>query len=367
MLDATAAYLQGDEIDRTLILKLPNPPPPGVPEDAVLLCLSSIYGTKDAGRKWWSKLRRTLIELGWRESRLERALCLLLVIDGANMRLIGVFCTHVDDIFAAGDENEAKDTDSMHTLEVRLHIKTAKPPFRYCGKGVSEDEDGTVRISMKETAEALEEVTVPAPRRKETTSPLTIEEKSEYRSVNGSIGWLSRQLRGDLSFGYSILAQKVNDACVSDLLDLNRVVREAHEASNAEFVCKAGTCLDHGYLTVFVFVDSSLQNVDDEDVGEKVRSQAGYVIGICDGEMMKNGGSPIHILEWSSSRIEMCAGERCPLRRMASSKVLRPAIGERWRSFDSAGSRCNCFAGSHPPRSPRQGGRETQGGLQSCT
>ena len=49
-LDAKNAYLQSGGIDRILLLKMPNPPPPGRGKHDIMQALGSIYGTKDAGR-----------------------------------------------------------------------------------------------------------------------------------------------------------------------------------------------------------------------------------------------------------------------------------------------------------------------------
>ena len=56
--DATCAYLQGEGIDRLLVLRAPRPPPPGIPEGALFRTKAAIYGTKDAGRPWWMRLKK---------------------------------------------------------------------------------------------------------------------------------------------------------------------------------------------------------------------------------------------------------------------------------------------------------------------
>ena len=48
--DASNAYLQGEAIDRLLVLRAPNPPPPGVAPGQLMRAKGSIYGTNDARR-----------------------------------------------------------------------------------------------------------------------------------------------------------------------------------------------------------------------------------------------------------------------------------------------------------------------------
>ena len=59
---------------------------------------------------------------------------------------------------------------------------------------------------------------------------------------------------------------------------------------------------DDGLRTV-VFADSSLNNRDDEDFGENVRSQLGFVCLLCDDGLYKHGEGPVHVLDWSSTRV----------------------------------------------------------------
>ena len=100
--DAECAYLQGDGINRQLILRSPTPPPPGVVAGQLFRARASIYGTKDAGRGWWKKLFRVLTEMGWRCSVLEN--CLFYLYDEQS-QLRGILATHVDDLFVAGDHS----------------------------------------------------------------------------------------------------------------------------------------------------------------------------------------------------------------------------------------------------------------------
>ena len=68
--DASNAYLQGEAIDRLLILRAPEPPPPGVPRGQLMKAKGSIYGTKDAGRRWWKRLHKVLTGARWCASKL---------------------------------------------------------------------------------------------------------------------------------------------------------------------------------------------------------------------------------------------------------------------------------------------------------
>ena len=62
--DAECAYLQSEGLDRSLLLRMPNPAPPGKHPGEVVAATGAIYGTKDAGRKWYYHLKCTLEKHG---------------------------------------------------------------------------------------------------------------------------------------------------------------------------------------------------------------------------------------------------------------------------------------------------------------
>ena len=103
--DLEAGYFQGEEMSRVLILK---PPPSGLPDGAVgptdrLLARVPIYGTKDAGRGLWRKVRKCFLGKGLKEVFGQQGLYVL-VIDQTPEMLVA---THVDDLlFAFSDKCE---------------------------------------------------------------------------------------------------------------------------------------------------------------------------------------------------------------------------------------------------------------------
>ena len=112
--DAPSAYLQGKDVERTLLLRCPHPPPPGIKKGTVFRARASIYGTRDAGRRWWERLREVLVEAGWIESNLEK--CFFRFYN-KNGKLAGLLISHVDDLLIGFDE---------YTLKSRAASKLSK-------------------------------------------------------------------------------------------------------------------------------------------------------------------------------------------------------------------------------------------------
>ena len=93
--DITNAYFQGTEQDRLMLLKQPKGGLPGENPENYFIARVPIYGTVDAGRKFWKKLRTKLEEKGLRENAIMPALYSMTNDEGQVTLMVG---THVDDI-----------------------------------------------------------------------------------------------------------------------------------------------------------------------------------------------------------------------------------------------------------------------------
>ena len=67
MADISNAYLQGKENDRVILYRIPKDgiPEEGVAGGTVILARVPIYGTADAGRGFWLKLKEVILEQGY--------------------------------------------------------------------------------------------------------------------------------------------------------------------------------------------------------------------------------------------------------------------------------------------------------------
>ena len=106
--DISNAFFQGKEMDRGLLIR---PPKGGLPDpeyadgETMILARVPIYGTTDAGRKFWERLRGVIVEAGFRENQISKALYSFTDKHG---KVIALICTHVDDmLWAAKPEEES--------------------------------------------------------------------------------------------------------------------------------------------------------------------------------------------------------------------------------------------------------------------
>jgi hypothetical protein len=275
--DADCAFLQGGGIQRLLVLRAPNPPPPGVQPGQLFRACASIYGTKDAGRGWWERLREVLLRHGWVESYLERCLFVLF----AAGTLVGILISHVDDLFYGGRAEHEVFERAVRGVQKDISMNIKAGSFTYCGKDVKQKDDYSIVVSQPDSCLSLESVQISNARRRDIEALLTAEETTELRSGIGSLGWVARQGRADLLAVTSILAQSVKAPKIKHLIQLNKAIRDAAEGAASELWFHADTGIDISNANIFVNADASWANVDDPNIGERTKSQCGHVQGFC--------------------------------------------------------------------------------------
>ena len=238
--DASTAYLQSQGISRLLILRPPRPPPPGISPLSLLRAKGSIYGTRDAGRSWWRKLYRVLLSKQWVMSKLEPALFFLY----EDKNLTGILISHVDDLYCSGIGKLYE--ESMRVLEKEIYLKKKVGEFRFCGKNVKQLPDGSIAVDQKDAIWSLDYVVLDKKRRAQPNARLTEPEKTQFRALIGSLGWIARQTRPDVLVNVSIASQQLGSPSVKDMVDLNKVVRVLKEELHQAAVRAQGPgCLCH--------------------------------------------------------------------------------------------------------------------------
>ena len=114
-----------------------KPPPGGLPDpdyadgETMILARVPIYGTEDAGRKFWTRLRSVIVSNEYREGKIAKAMYVIEVDHDVKAMLI----THVDDLIWA-----TKPGYAMHIRAILKEFevnedKMKKNEFRFCGKG----------------------------------------------------------------------------------------------------------------------------------------------------------------------------------------------------------------------------------------
>ena len=125
--DISSAYLQGKQNDRVILYRIPKGgiPEEGIEEGAVLAARVPIYGTKDAGRGFWLRLKEVLLEHGY---TLNAILPTIFALRNKG-KIVGVMSSNVDDLLHDSlPDHESAMKKIFDTLSVR---ERNLAPFRF--------------------------------------------------------------------------------------------------------------------------------------------------------------------------------------------------------------------------------------------
>lgn len=298
--DISAAFLQGSTLDRTLILSMPRGGIPGEIPGRYYVVSTAVYGTKDAPRGWYKNLHGTLISEGFRQVPHEAAAC---VINDDSGEVTGMVVVHVDDLLWTG--GKFIEEKMQKVCNIYKFGKIMKNDFRYCGREIKKDSSG-VHVTCPSLIDRVKPVYLSAEQRKNKDGKVTEEIKGQLRSVIGSLAWLARVCRPDMSYGVSRLQSAVSDAKYSDVIFANNLVNVARNSREEGITYP---------LKQFRFEDAKIiaiqdaSHANDFDVsgsGKKLgfRSQSGRILCLAGPDFSKDHFGPMLLVEWHSTVIK---------------------------------------------------------------
>ena len=176
-------------MDRLLLLWPPKGGLPGEGDDKYALASNlPVYGTGDAGRRFYKAFRAAAISAGLVENEVMKSLYAF-SLDGDIKVIVG---THVDDLlYAMKPEYEYIMTNLLEMFEIK---ETKEGKFRFCGREYEQFDDFSIKVTAKDNIETVKPISYTVGNRT-AESKATLGEIAQLRSVNGSIGWVARQLQ----------------------------------------------------------------------------------------------------------------------------------------------------------------------------
>merc|ERR1712177_119746 len=188
------------------------------------------------------------------------------------MGLMGLISSHVDDFTIAGTTEFVKRI--VTGIQERFTVsKVEEGNFRFTGLDVK-TKNGKIEISMEDYAKSIKKIK--EIRKADINEKLTTAELKEYRKYTGKISWLSQGTRPDLSYSTLNLAKKNNNAVISDLRNVNRIVEKVKKEENKVVYGRIG---DKETLQVIGIVDASYKS-DEKSIG-------GMMIVLADDKMTR--------------------------------------------------------------------------------
>ena len=318
--DISNAFLQGaplkDKPD--MFMRQPKQGLPGLKPGQLLKLLKPVYGRPDAPRAWYDELSRILeTELGFSKCQVDPAMFALRDSAGA---LRGLMIVHVDDVMIAHD-GSTQGANMVEALCARfpfgtwMKVSEQQCGVSYCGKEIKLDSrDGEQCIVLTQNAfidGRLQPMQISGARAKELDCLATDIEKTDFRSVVGSLQWLTVQSRPDVAFECNQLQKRVSDLRVRDLLRANKAVKEVIR-NRFEIVFKS---LGHDAELV-TFHDAGLYSSVGVELDERecedllqqghekklVYSQKGACVGFVKrGSTSQEGRAHFNLIDWKSA------------------------------------------------------------------
>ena len=191
-----------------------------LPSGSLIQLNAPVYGLNDAPLRWHRTLTAWLIKQGYRKSLLEPCLYVHYAPGGS---VDGLILIEVDDL--------AIGTRRMQEAEVQQRFQA---PFRFgkwekreascAGRRIRQrDQYVLVDQENKYILEKLQPVFLREKQQKD--KKLSLDVFNQLRSLVYKISWVAKESRPEASGSASILAQRLKELTVSDVLIANRVVK----------------------------------------------------------------------------------------------------------------------------------------------
>ena len=173
--------------------------------------------------------------------------------------------------------------------------------FRFCGKDIRQEDDFSIVVSCRNETEQIDPIRYTNEGRKLTDSA-TEQEIAQMRSVVGSLGWIARQCRPDLSYMVSKLQGAVSKATIKDLKDTNSTVEQARDYAGAYLKFRSDAINWDDCIIVTVTDASFAQETIVEASGKLKphRTQKAFMVLLVDPSIVHNPTAGCHIWCWRS-------------------------------------------------------------------
>ncbi|CAE6965701.1 RE1 [Symbiodinium sp. CCMP2592] len=335
--DVTAAFLNGEKLDRELYLRQPKHGLPGLHPDQLIKIEKGVFGLIDSPRKWWKKFKKDIQELTidlpdnkkgkFFASPLDPCVFQLIELDADGKRGTGpplcYAAVHVDDILLAGPR--ALRTSVQEQLSKCFPVdEWEEDVFDFIGSHIETRHDGIFISQSSYATNRLFEIYVDPKAPGDALADA--EQVADNRSLVGALSWLASQSRPDLACGVSMCQQLQARPTIEDIRFTNTMAKRAL-LHKEEGILLAKIPLNE--MVVTVFHDAGWSNAPDSNAdpiyflyeedekngmitegpwvnkarktkkkNSSVASQLGTLVMLCGKDGVTSSGSPASILEW---------------------------------------------------------------------
>ena len=210
--------------------------------ETVLRLGKAVYGLVNAPKKWWDRLKTSLIKHGFTSCALDPCAFVL----RKSGKIHGVHGVHVDDAIGCGNET----FDRIMTA-VRKEFDFGAwdvGNVRCKGHQISQMPNGEIVFDMKQYKHELEQIEVSKADKTKLERLLNSKGAHSIPRRCWSLSWFLDHCCPQLSFQLAELRRKQSSPTVQDLLRLNKVIRAAKviEEQDQDQKHSSGTSSLHG-------------------------------------------------------------------------------------------------------------------------
>lgn len=308
--DIKSAFLQGAPLEREVFVKPPREA--NLQKGHLWQLQKCLYGLIDASRQWYFEVKSTLIDLGCTQSKMD--LAVFFKLDSAG-KLIGVVGVHVDDFIHCGTQMFNKMI--IEPLVQKFQVgKNEKVQFMYTGFQVIQKQNYIILDQNHYTQSSVEVLPVSPERSKEKKAALNEEETSQLRKMTGSLNWVVRATRPDLSFEMIELSTRFQKGCIEDLLRARKALINLKKHKAQILIPDVGPASSWNLV---VYTDASLGNLNDG-----VDSTGGYIVFLTNKEKRVAAA-----IDWSANKIKRVVRSTLAAEALSLCEGLEAAIHHR--------------------------------------
>jgi hypothetical protein len=261
-------YVVTDKLLTSLIVQLFPELQPYVTDDGRMyfrVC-KYVYGLVEASRKFYEKLDRTLIAMGYQRSAADSCLYFKDYPEGQH-----TLCCYVDDIFSLSpSERVSKIFEAEISKVFQIKVKTGSK-LSYLGMNIICRDDGSIDVNQTGyVQDILDKYPLPDGIKKKARTPadpsylsdlsegnnlgqqLDKKQKSLYASMIMSLMYVARLTRIDILTAVTILATRLKDATERDLRQAYRVIQYLNATQD-----RGLTFRDNGHNRLGIYADAS--------------------------------------------------------------------------------------------------------------
>ena len=252
--------------------------------------LKSAYGLVNAPLLWYLELKQALLNYGMKVSPFDPCVFVLPKASGSGIH--GLLGIHVDDGLMAGDTEFHRVIDQ---LEQKYPFGSkSKGDFVFTGIQIHQKDDHSIELDQTKYIEDIPPINIERHRRQDGNQLINEEERQGLRGLVGSLQYATTNTRPDLAAKVSFIQSKITTACITDLLEANRILQEAKNTKDTKIVIKSIPLVDLRFVS---FSDASFAT------RSKSQSQKGCLILAASKQIGEWQASDVSPLMWYSRKI----------------------------------------------------------------